>query len=292
MSFGMQVVSPRFVSASLDGMVFGRKESGAIFKVGSFDGWFGSPGVRNDTTQRLWAHGNFSDNGWRDARLLILGGNARFDSDEAAMAGYHRLVSMAAQGAPLTLYVDDSLFGRLTATVQLSSAVEVDWVTPELFKFQFQLLAADPRKYGEAASDVTGVPVDGGGLGFALFTQGTLGVLDFGEPGDPGFLELTNSGTADTAPVFTVTGQCPQGFTITNRVTEARLAYASPVLAGQTVVLDAGFGSVQVNGVDAGPRLVRREFEMLDGGETGSWFLTAPNSVDALLRVEVTPAWW
>lgn len=271
------------VTATLDGVLCG---------LISIDGWHNGPGVRRDKTPRLWAHGDFTERGWRSGRLITLTGHVRTQTRAEAADFVDLLAATYAEGTSGRFSFEDPDQGTRWADVGLESEPKTDWKLPTRIDWQLELYAADPRKYGQSVSDVTGVPVDGGGLGFDLFTQGTLGVLDFGESGDPGFLELTNAGSADTGPVFTVTGDCPDGFTITNRVTGARLVYSAPVFVGQPVVLDASYGSVMVDGVDAGPALVRREFEMLDGGETGSWLLTAPNSVDALLRVEVTPAWW
>lgn len=281
----------RFISATYDGMTFGREDSAALFKVFRWDGWFGAPGVRADKTDRLWGHGSFSDRGWRDSRLIIIEGNAHFDSEQAAMDGYNRLMAAGAEGTYHQLTVEDSLFGTLTAQCRLANEVVVDWLMPGVLKFQLQLLAPDPRKYGPAIVDSTGVAVAGGGLQWDLFT--TMPGLDFSDPGDPGTVSITNPGTADTGQRFTLTGSAPQGFTIKYLPTDAMLRYDAPVAAGESLVLDSNSGTAQLNGyADRSIRLTRRDWVRLGRGQTGVWLLEAPNSTNLRMEVEVYPAWW
>lgn len=288
---GAYKLPDRFISGTFDGMVFGREDSAALYKVFRWDGWFGSPGVRADKTDRLWGHGTFSDRGWRDARLIIIEGNAHFDTEQAALEGYNRLMAAGAEGTYHTLTVEDSLFGTLTATVRLANEVVVDWLMPGVLSYQLQLLSPDPRKYGPAIRESTGVAVAGDGLQWDLFTTGPG--LDFGNPGDPGTVTITNPGTADTSQRFTLTGSAPNGFTIRYIPTDAVLQYSTPLALGETLVLNSSDGTAQLNGyADRAAKLTRRDWVRLGKGQTGVWLLDAPGSTNLRMEVEVLPAWW
>lgn len=291
---GAYKLPDRFISGTFDGMVFGREDSEALFKVSRWDGWFGSPGVRADKTDRLWGHGTFSDRGWRDARLIIIEGNAHFGSEQAAFDGYNRLMSAGAQGTFHTLTVEDSLFGTLTATVRLANEVVADWLMPGILSFQIQLLATDPRKYGPAIVESTGVAVAGDGLQWDLFASaGVPGGLDFGNAGDPGSVTITNPGTADTGQRFTLSGSAPNGFTIRHIQTDSVLGYSVPLARGESLVLNSADGTAWLNGyADRSAKLTRRDWVRLGAGETGTWLLESAESSNLRMEVEVLPAWW
>lgn len=291
---GAYKIPQQFISATFDGLTFGLEDSDALFKVFRWDGWFGSPGVRADRTDRLWGHGMFSDRGWRDARLIILEGNAHFDSEQAALAGYNRLMSAGADGTYRDLTVTDSLFGVMTARVRIANEVVASWLTPGILRYQIQLLAPDPRKYGPAIVESTGVAVAGDGLQWDLFASAAApGGLDFGNPGDPGTVNITNPGTADTGQRFTLTGSAPNGFTIRHIQTDSVLGYSVPLARGESLVLNSADGTAWLNGyADRSAKLTRRDWVRLGAGETGTWLLESAESSNLRMEVEVLPAWW
>lgn len=285
-------------TVALDGLTF--SSEGAMHQDGytlwldnNAEGWDSSPDRRRDRTERLWAHGEFTERSWAEGRMITLEGQAQCPDERVAALAEDTLAATLADGLNQAMTVVDANRPTKQATVGLASSVKLSWVNDVTVGFQIQLLAADPRKYGQAQAASTGVPVDGGGLGYDLFTAGSTGVLDYGETGAPGTVALTNTGTADTAPVHTVTGSCPNGFSITELGTGQRLVYAAAVIPGQVVRLDAADGTVTLDDDgDRSAQLVRREWLRLDKGQTGTWLFEAPNSVGALLEVEVTPAWW
>lgn len=123
-------------------------------------------------------------------------------------------------------------------------------------------------------------------------TVGSGGYLDFGESGSPGTVTLENVGTADTAPVFTISGYAP-GFTITEVASGARLIYTDTVAAGQTLVINAADGSVLLDGyADRSPYLIRREWTRVPGKTRQTYLFESTDNVGASLTLGVTPAWW
>ncbi|ALY09973.1 minor tail protein [Arthrobacter phage Pumancara] len=121
--------------------------------------------------------------------------------------------------------------------------------------------------------------------------RGTVGILDFGINGSPGTASLTNPGTADTGPKFTIKGTLVPGFTITELGSGRRLVYTGTLRSGQTLVLDTDDGSVILDGY--APRdLQVSEWTRLGRGETATWLFESPGSTNATMKVEVRPAWW
>ncbi|MHA7270395.1 phage distal tail protein [Arthrobacter sp. HLT1-20] len=285
-------------SVILDGLTF--SSEGALHPDGytlwldnNAEGWDSSPEQRRDRTARLWAHGEFTERGWADGRMITLEGQAQCPDENVAAVAEDTLAATLADGLIQAITVLDTNRPSKQASVGLASSVKLSWVNDVTVGFQIQLLAADPRKYGQSQISSTGVPVDGGGLSYDLYSIGSTGVLDYGPAGSPGTVALTNTGTADTPPIHTITGSCPNGFTVTELGTGRRLVYAGAVIPGQVIRLDSADGTVTLDDDgDRSAQLVRREWVRLGKGQTGTWLFEAPNSTNAQMMVEVTPAWW
>lgn len=136
----------------------------------------------------------------------------------------------------------------------------------------------------------TGATGDSASEEYATVSEG--GILDFGEVGSPGTVTLENGGTADSAPVFTISGYAP-GFTITEVSTGARLIYSETVLAGQTLTISAADGSVLLDGyADRSAYLTRREWTRVNGRARNTYLFESPGNDGASLTLGVKPAWW
>lgn len=263
---------------------------GAVLYLDDIEGWDGSPGLRHDDVPRLWGHGSFSQRGWREPLLLNVIGEARALSLASAGDLKRRIIAVAADGTDYPLTVEDSAEPTMTVTGYRTSPVKSAWVNDVTLSFRFEVLCADPRKYGQTLSAQTGIPVPGGGLDHPLHGSG---YLDYGPPGNPGTATLTNPGTADTPTKHTLTGAMPNGFTITELTTGRRLIYTAAIAAGQTLTLDADDGTVMLDGyANRSTYLTRREWTRLNPGQTGTWLFEAPNSTGAQMTVEAKPAWW
>src|SRR5690606_9897811 len=81
-----------------------------------------------------------------------------------------------------------------------------------IFGWAAEWVCSDPFRYAAPVVESTGFAQMLGGLEYDLFTDGTddTGVLEYGDPGtETGMVDVTNAGTADAWPVFTVTGPTP-----------------------------------------------------------------------------------
>lgn len=258
----------------------------------SLEGWYSPAGTRRSGTERLWAHGSFSERGWREQRVISVGGHIYTDTRAAAAEMTDTLSAALADGTAGQFIVDDADLGRRTATVYITGAPTVSWQGGLDILFEIDMVAPDPRKYGELVTSSTPAASPGGGLVFDLFTGQNAGVLDFGDTGNPGTVTFENVGTADTAPVFTVTGYAP-GFTITEVNSGARLVYSQTLAAGQSLVLNAADGSVLLDGyADRSAYLTRREWTRVNGKTRATYLFESPGNAGASLQIGAKPAWW
>ncbi|KUM41195.1 phage tail family protein [Arthrobacter sp. EPSL27] len=434
------------------------------------DGWFSPAGTRREGTARLWAHGSFSERGWRDQRVITLGGHIFTGNRGDAARMTDTLAAALADGTAGKFIVNDADLGYREATVFIQGTPTVNWDGNLDIFFMIDMVAPDPRKYGLPLTASTLAAAPGGGLAFDLFgsggyvhtspgnlannaapydgngwgtsgayvrtyeiingrpaivvtksgtgsylwygrnmgttgtstgtptsvgpglvpitpgqtayasvdmgvdtagfdgkitlrffnssgteigssagpvtafstlnswqtfthsavapansayfyaenviggttvggergwagdaylgttppvaSTGTAGVLDFGAAGSPGTATLENVGTADAAPVFTITGYAP-GFTITEVSTGARLIYSEPVLEGQRLVINAGDGSVLLDGyADRSGYLTRREWTRVPGRTRNTYLFESPGNTGAQMTLEMRPAWW
>jgi hypothetical protein len=161
------------------------------------------------------------------------------------------------------------------------------------FPFAVQWRCRDPYRYGAAVTDSTQFAQDTGGLEFDLFTDGTstdVGYLDFGTPGTvDGLVTLTNTGSVDGFPVFTVTGPTPDGgFAI---VSDGRtIQFERPVQAGSALVIDTASGTALLDGADYSRYLTRREWWSIEPGESATAFFSPlGGATSAVLTASIRP---
>jgi len=254
------------------------------------DGWYSPAGTRREGTARLWAHGTFSERGWRDQRVVTLGGHIFTATRSEAAAMTDNLAAALADGTAGKFIVNDSDLGYREAEVFITGTPSVNWNGGVDIFFMIDMVAPDPRKYGDLLTITAGAAAPGGGMVFDLFTPD--GVLDFGGAGEPGTVTLDNSGTADTAPIFTVTGYAP-GFTITNTATGERLIYSETIASGQSITLNAADGSVLLDGyADRSAYLIRREWTTIAPRGRATYLFESPGNSGATLTLGMRPAWW
>jgi hypothetical protein len=152
----------------------------------------------------------------------------------------------------------------LKAKVKLSDAPLDEWMDELAFTWSLQFTAPDWRKYGEVQPGDTGLPGGGTGLAYNLAYP-----LDYGDPGVPGRVQFTNTGTAYTEPSFTITPPLSVGFEITRVETGQRLRYEHPV--GSELVLDCSAGTVMEAGQRRERYLTVREWPSVGPGETATF---------------------
>lgn len=164
--------------------------------------------------------------------------------------------------------------------------------TPTSARFRYPLVAPDPRKYGPLQTDQTSPAGDAAdGLIWPLFPGG---YLDFGSFSPTGTFYITNTGTADSWPTFTVQGGITTGFEIVSG-SDARLTYAAGVAAGTDVFLSpyAG-GRAYVGATDSTTKLTVEGWPIVKPGETRQFSFNPLGTADAnaLATWSFSEAWW
>lgn len=261
--------------------------------VTGITGWHSGAGMKRTKTERMAGHGNFSERGYKDERLVSVSGYFHGNSRAEAAAYTDMINSFLADGLEGVLTVTDPDLGVRHANVYLDGTPEVTWNGGLGVAFTVDMAAPDPRKYGQPTLVQTGVPEPGGALVYDLFTGDSPGILDFGPAGSDGIAQVTNIGTADTPTLLRIQGPTVSGFTITESGTGNRLVYTAGVPEGSTLELDSADGSVFLDGTaDRSVYLSVREWTRIPPGGTASFLYEAPTGPTSTLTVEASPAWW
>jgi len=197
-------------TVTLGDLVF-RSDATTGYVYTKLRGWYSGAPVRADATDRPNADGSFgSVKNYRSARPLQFEGALFSDTAEEAVGElWAAFSSLQSDGVPFTLSVTDAL-GTLSCTVTLNGSPDIDELNEQSASVSAPLLAYDPVKYGPTVEYTTGLPAAGGGLEYPLGEPS--GALYYGSNGDLGRVSVSNVGTADVWPSFTVSGELADGF--------------------------------------------------------------------------------
>lgn len=139
------------------------------FTLSKLVGWYDGAPTRYQADTRPQAHGSFRPGPiYRDPRVVSVEGSWSGDSLAAAYAARDVLAGLAADGREVTFTVKDPVDTR-TMRAGLSSAPKMDdGLYEPYFSFAFDVIAADPFRYGPVAVAPTGVAVPSSGLVWPL----------------------------------------------------------------------------------------------------------------------------
>lgn len=271
--------------------------SGAGAGAAPTSGWFDIPTMRLFDTPLPRHSGEYRSNSFKSGRPIIINGYVEASTKALREAARDQLLGLAFQGGTLQLTVTDDYSTRW-AMVELQD-LKTSAANPTSFDFQLSLLALDPRKYSTTAvSSATTVPTSTGGLDYSTgggldYTGGATGGLVYGTPGASGVFSLSNTGTADSWPVWTLTGPLTNP-TIINNNTGQQIAYSGSIASGSTLVITTSpMGrSVLLNGNDVRSNLTYAQWFSVAAGGTVSITLGAGSTDTGLLTGTVYPAWW
>lgn len=270
--------------------------NGVVWKFIAIEGWHSGPGTAVPQTQRIVSHGQFGQPGHRTGKTLTIRGSLEAADRTLIPDALDTLAGILADGQFGTFQFTDRTQGSRHTRVQLLDAPDVGaWDGSQTARYQLQLLAPDPYKYGSVSSSSTGfgaTPV-GSGLVFALFPAPN--VLDFGAAGSTGVVTLTNAGNAPSAVKFTVTGPTPSGgFVITDAATGKPITFLGTVPTGSTLVLDGSDGSVTIDGSAdrLGDTIVTAWPTIAPGDSRDFLFSPLGGTSAAVLTASTTATYW
>lgn len=266
----------------------------SVWSAMDLQGWKGSPPMRADVADRPNADGAFgSVRNYRSARSLRFSGVLAGESLAVQQQIEDQFAAIQADGLPFTISVENDLGTRsVTATLQGEAEVVPD--SDHLgATVTARFVCYDPVKYGPVQVNGTGLPTSGGGLVYPLHSPS--GALFYGSLGNLGRVTLTNLGTADTWPVFTVSGQLDSGFFLQELASGSVLRYDRVVPAGSTVTIDSRTGEVLIDAIsDGSTYLTRDEFWPVPAGSSADWQFNAigGSSGSPMLSVAFRSGWW
>jgi Phage tail protein len=177
---------------------------------------------------------------------ITIQGSAQGFTAAGVAASRRSFAGLFAGGGQQTMSITDIDGVVLTVTVEKNGAPKVTPQSAGLdFDWQLNVIAADPRKYLPVSSSSTPLPSSSGGLDWSTgggLDWSTGGGLNWGVAGSNGLLQLTNTGTADAWPVFTITaptdGSTLVNPTIVNQNTGQMLQYVDTLFLGDVVVIN------------------------------------------------------
>lgn len=256
-------------TASFGGLTFD-DEAWTGFKLSKLVGWYDAAPARYETSQRPQAHGSFRPGTiYRDPRVVSVEGSWSGDTLAEAYAARNKLAALQADGRESTFTVTDpGGVSSITAGVSTAPTMD-DGLYQPFFKFAFDVIAADPFRYGATVTTTTGPPTASSGLVWPLGT--TAGkFFDWGTAGASGRALASNPGTATTHTVMQVTGGLSGGFELVWVPTGQRLRFERPVDAGSTVTLNPRTGRATIDGAsDVTGYLTQSQWWSVPAGTSG-----------------------
>jgi hypothetical protein len=273
--------------------------AGVQWVVSATQGWYEGPGVRLNQSPIARYDGGYRTPSYRAVRVVTLTGWAEAPSKAVAEQARIAFLGMFSGGGQATLTCIDDYTVR-TAAVELGDAPKASPVSQaSSFDWQLVLSAVDPRMYDPNALTAFSVaPLTTGGLDWSTgggLDWSTGGGLNWGTVVSNGTITLTNPGTAEAWPAFTLTG--PLSFPVLAASNGSILAYTGSIIAaGDTVVIDTSpyHRTVLLNGTtDRRPHLETAEWFAIVPQQPVTVSLSTSNSADTgSVSSVLNPAYW
>lgn len=235
--------------------------------VSTIKGWWSTPDAKVSMTARESGDGSHDVEGRSvlyASRTVTIGcvahGRNRTEVEhqvESLLSMVHGLVRLRVVDARSDTWVD--------GYVTVSS--DVDKVT--MGNQSMSVTVTCPRPERLSTDPCVGLMTPGGdsGLGLVFDSTGVLGLpVSFGAVSEAtNACTVTNSGTSAASPLIEVSGDMPDGVTITDVATGRQLAYGQPV-RWQPLVLDCRSRTASVAGVDVTRGLTARQWPTVPAG--------------------------
>lgn len=261
-------------------------------------GFWDSPEPRTDIVERTSSHGSYMGPSYFRHRVVTLKGRAYAPNDRVLRSAWSQVSGIGSDPQKYLSLSCDSEIGTLTCQVRRDDKVITEPVrvlNGHAFEFSLGLVAPDPRKYSaqwrtmraDLPQATTGDGLD--------FTQAEMfagkqyrglefrnfGGLVFGSSNSTGLLQLVNSGSAPTAPIYTLYGPLTTPvLTATTGGVTSLLQYNGTLSASESLVINPSVPSVLLDGTAS-----RRH--LLNPAQFSGFYIpeTAPDGTAGALRV-------
>jgi hypothetical protein len=229
------------------GLVFdGTAASGPTgWFLGDLTGWYDAPSSKSGPDSRPQAHGSFGVAvNYRGSRVVSVEGSYAGGSMADAEVARQQLAALQADGSPATFkYTEPSLGSRtLNGAVLVNGPTIPARLFSPFFTFAFDVLAPDPKKYGDEVTNSTGLPVPGTGITYPITYP-----LAYGTPGADGRVTIRNTGTTESYPTFEVSGALVGGFSLVEVGTGRQIRFVRDIPDGSKVVINSRTGRAYID---------------------------------------------
>lgn len=214
--------------------------NGVYWGVASTTGWYDLPSMRLFNSPLPRNSGLFRSTSYKGGRTIVINGWISAPTMALREAARNSLLGLPFSGGELTLTVTD-VVGSLTCAVELVDCKAVP-SGPFAVDFQLTVQARDPRKYGPASVGTTGPASTSGGIDWSTgggIDWSTGGGINWGTSTSSGQVGLTNPGTAETWPTFTLAanGGTLVNPIITDSLTGGQLAFTLSMAGTDTLII-------------------------------------------------------
>lgn len=208
--------------------------------LADIQGWYrGAPSRRGSSIRpRPQNDGAFgAARTFRDGRVITVEAAYIGTSIADVYEERDRVEAMCADGRPAEFTVVDELGTRSVTAELLTEPMPDEGLFSPFFKYSFDVFAPDPRKYGPAQVVSTGLPTSGTGITYPITYP-----IDWGTPGDPGRVTVSNAGKQETWSLFEVAGGLGSGFELKEISSGRRLRLDRVVPLGSSVFVNPRTG--------------------------------------------------
>lgn len=260
---------------------------GVQWVLSDLAGW-GSPGSTAQATQRASGDGATMSQAFLKPRVLVGTGSILTEDPLLLTSAIDRLIA-AVKLSPFQFTVAEPGLTR-SVSVQRQDDVLPKKLNAYQADFSFQVIAKDPRKFGDLITVSTRLPSSSGGLVFPVtFPVTFTGVSATGK------LTINNPGNTQAPVWLRIDGPIPAGgWAVTHVGKKQSLTFSTALAlgAGEFVTVDMDRREVLAQG--QAPRsgyVTSRGWFSLDPGDNEIAFTAQNYSSTALLTVTTKPSW-
>lgn len=251
-------------------------------------GWWGLPELRGATDEIPGTHGSFERSVFlRSSRVLSLTGHILTHTGSSFMSARERLETALAAGGGV-MRVHTNTYGTWERRVEIK-ALDIEPDHGRTYtKFVIDMLAPDPRRYGEWQQiGPVGLPRAEGGV---ILPQAMP--WHFGSISQESRLRVPNGGALEMFPQITIEGGY-SSVTVQDITTGSRLSLNRPALEDSVLVLDCGARRATLDGSDVTRWLTRRQWFSIKPGEEHEFRFEAVNpTADPQMRARIRIGAW
>lgn len=261
--------------------------SGIRFTVDKFDGG-GSPSSSVSFTQRARGHGATASEGFYHPRVMTVEGLIMVPTADLLSVAADML-SAAVTLDQFTMLISEQ--GRIrNLAAQRQDDVQVTYLTDTTARFSIQVVAKDPRKFGDLITASTLLPFSSGGLVRpSTWPRTWTGVSGTGT------VTINNPGNTEAPVWLRIDGPIPAGgHSITHQGRKRTLTFGTAIElgAGEFLTVDMDKREVLAQGQSARSGYVTsRGWFALDPGDNVISFSSVNYSATASLSLTTKPSW-